>query len=904
MTRYHTTCSWRPLSLTKRYWTGRSLWLQIALLIFSLCIGSPLYAADWDICSHDSSADPSGTLYDSGGAGGNYGSFEYCSFTIMPSGGPGTTSLSISYKIQPGDRLQIYRGISLSDPLAGAYSGSGSDTISYSGALFYYVVFASDFFGTDSGFVIKWNNPCGSGYTISGTVFEDPTYGGGPGRNVSSASGVGRPDVTVELYTSSGSYIGNTSTDASGNYSFSGLSAGLYSVRTVNSSVTSSRGGATGAEVAVQTFRADGDGESAGTGTNKVGGEQPQSTDASANSGSKALSDLQSPAGQYTQSIVRVSTSGGSVGGIDFGFNFDTIVNTNNCGQGSLRQFILNANRLANSGLDQDDWGVAKSAGVEHTIFMIPITDSGYGADPTGGSGDAFVIRLDSAGIADLTDADTAIDGRTQTAFTGNTNGPVANTSTGPEVVVDFGNENNDLFFSARGYLYDLGIYRAGAYQSVYFGNVATTGSVIQDVTICQSANFGLLINNSDGITVADNVFRDNGTVLTDADGIALNNGSANTITRNAFVANANAGIEFWSGVSDSNIISQNYFANQYAGIYLNVGLQNTISQNTIANNSGAGIIIGMNASGNTITQNAIYANGGLGIELSADGSYPGEGVTANDASDGDSGANDLLNYPVITAATETGGTISIDFDLDVPAGNYRIEFFTNPSGVDPSGYGEGESFAGAANISHPGGGTHRFSHSLNGAVGDVISATATIDLGGGSYGSTSEFSASYTATSTPPNIDLTRGVAVISDPFNNTANPKIIPGAVLDYTVTVTNQGGATDADTVIITNPVGAQNMLFVGDLAGAGSGPVSFSDGSTASGLTCTFSTLASVMDSILFSNDNGSTYTYTPTPDADGYDADVTHVRVSPAGTFAASDGSNHPAFSVVFRVKVQ
>jgi hypothetical protein len=167
------------------------------------------------------------------------------------------------------------------------------------------------------------------------------------------------------------------------------------------------------------------------------------------------------------------------------------------------------------------------------------------------------------------------------------------------------------------------------------------------------------------------------------------------------------------------------------------------------------------------------------------------------------------------------------------------------------------------------------------------------------------EWATCSSGSNPPPNIDLTRGVAVISDPFNNTTNPKIIPGAVLDYTVTVTNQGlGPTDSDTVIITNPVGDQNMLYVGDLAGAGSGPVSFSDGSTASGLTCTFSSLDSDTDSISFSNDNGSTYTHTPTPDADGYDAAVTHMRVSPAGTFAASDGSNHPGFSFVFRVKVK
>jgi parallel beta-helix repeat protein len=742
-------------------------------------------------------------------------------------------------------------------------------------------------------------------YTISGTVFEDVNYGGGSGRNMAAASGVGRAGVTVELYNTNGVYLASTTTASGGAYSFSGLTAATYTVRVVDGTVTSSRSGSTGAEVAVQTFRTAGLGETAGTAAAKVGGEQPQSVDAPANSGSDTLAALQAPAGQYTQSVVTVSIASSNISGVDFGFNFDTIVNTNDSGQGSLRQFILNANLLANAGLDQDDWGVAKTAGVEYSIFMIPAGNSGYGTDPAGGGGSAFVIRLSSAGIGIINNADTAIDGRTQTAFTGDTNSPVANTSTGPEVVVDFGNADNGFVFLARGYLYDVGIYRSGAYQSVYFGNVTATGSVVQNATICQGAKFGMLLDSSSGITIADNVFRGNGTALAEADGISMNNSSTNTITRNAIVANANSGIEFWSGTCDGNIISQNYLADQYAGVYLNVGSQNTISRNTITNNSGDGIIVNTSATGNTITQNAIYANGGLGIDLSADGSYAGDDVTANDANDSDSGANDLLNFPVITSATGTGGTISVDFDLDVPAGNYRIEFFKNPSGADPSGYGEGEVFADAVSITHPGGGSRSFSHSLSGAAGDIITATATVDLGGGSFGSTSEFSAVFKVTAALPAISMTKSAALVSDPLNGTTNPIIIPGAVMQYTVSVTNQGPASpDSGTVVIANPVGSANMLFVGDLAGAGSGPLIFTDGTPASGLSYSFAGLSSTTDSLSFSNDNGATYTYTPAPDADGYDPAVTHLRVTPAGALAASDGTDHPGFTLQFRVKVR
>lgn len=65
-----------------------------------------------------------------------------------------------------------------------------------------------------------------------------------------------------------------------------------------------------------------------------------------------------------------------AVSGVDFGFNFSTVVNTNNAGQGSLRQFILNSNLLANTGLDQvdnpSDGAPDPAAGVETSIFMIP----------------------------------------------------------------------------------------------------------------------------------------------------------------------------------------------------------------------------------------------------------------------------------------------------------------------------------------------------------------------------------------------------------------------------------------------------------------------------------------------------------------------------------------------------
>ena len=74
-----------------------------------------------------------------------------------------------------------------------------------------------------------------------------------------------------------------------------------------------------------------------------------------------------------------------------------------------------------------------------------------------------------------------------------------------------------------------------------------------------------------------------------------------------------------------------------------------------------------------------------------------------------------------------------MSYTLDVPAGNYRVEFFDNDA-ADASGPGEGQTYRDADLITHPGG-SASYSHTFTGTLGDIITATATTDLGGGSYG-------------------------------------------------------------------------------------------------------------------------------------------------------------------------
>ncbi|MDO9363631.1 MAG: hypothetical protein Q7T60_11940 [Sphingopyxis sp.] len=62
--------------------------------------------------------------------------------------------------------------------------------------------------------------------------------------------------------------------------------------------------------------------------------------------------------------------------------------------------------------------------------------------------------------------------------------------------------------------------------------------------------------------------------------------------------------------------------------------------------------------------------------------------------------------------------------------------------------------------------------------------------------------------------LAVTKTSRVISDPFNNTTNPKLIPGAVVEYCIAVTNSGGAA-ATSVAINDPVPGQLTFNAGTI-----------------------------------------------------------------------------------------
>jgi parallel beta-helix repeat protein len=282
--------------------------------------------------------------------------------------------------------------------------------------------------------------------TITGRVFEDTNYGGGAGRPFGTAGTLGVENARVEIYNASNAFLVALTTDATGLFIYTYTGNAERRIRVVNGTVRSERTGGTTctACVPVQTYRVEAPAGSLVTVANEVGGRSPALVDAAQSTGTMPGTTATTTTQSY--SVVDPLNSGDTVAGIDFGFNFDTIVsvrdatsctaggtsNTSYPCQGNLRQFIINANALGGEGsLSQAGAGVIESnpttlpAGFESSIFMIP-----SGALTSG----VAVITLATA-LPTVTGASTRLDASTQTTNIGNTNSGTL--GTGGSVGVD-----------------------------------------------------------------------------------------------------------------------------------------------------------------------------------------------------------------------------------------------------------------------------------------------------------------------------------------------------------------------------------------------------------------------------------------------------------------------------------
>ncbi len=309
------------------------------------------------------------------------------------------------------------------------------------------------------------------------------------------------------------------------------------------------------------------------------------------------------------------------------------------------------------------------------------------------------------------------------------------------------------------------------------------------------NGSYGLVLDNSPSNTVG-------GTTGVTVGGDCT--GSCNVIS-----GNGDDAIWLYGDSADNNVIKGNHIGTNVAGtgdlgnggrgVNITFSADGTLVGGTTASdanlirfNDVRGVSIPNSGSiNNAIIGNSLYQNAISNIDLSEDG------VTANDANDADNGPNDLLNYPEWGLFDDDSGDTEVTYDLDVPAGDYRIETFSD----------NGKTLVDSQNITHTGSGAESFSNTITGNNYSNLRMTATEIDGGLSsgFGSTSEYSEAYSD-----------GTEIIT--VNSTADDSNDDGeCTLREAITAANdntESGISDGECI-----AGAATDTIEFDIAGAG-------------------------------------------------------------------------------------
>ena len=443
------------------------------------------------------------------------------------------------------------------------------------------------------------------------------------------------------------------------------------------------------------------------------------------------------------------------------------VTNTNDSGPGSLRQAILDSN--AHPATDTIAFAIGSGPqtiaplhvlpDINNSVIIDATTQPGYAGAPlitlSGASNEDVIssafaepffnwagltIRAGSSTVRGL-----AIGGFTSRSF------PVAGT--------------NDLFTTD------------GAGILV----IAQGGNLIEDNTL-DGNTYGIQIGNGSITAQGGNVIAGNAIVLNAKDGVKIHNDCSNNriggttpTDRNVISGNGFYGIEIGNRAND-NVVEGNFIGVQGDGVtpggngsggvelfqFTQAG--NTIggtaagAGNVIAFNGGAsslnhtgfGFGVGLVGSsigpqGDPVLGNSIFDNSGPGISYTAlnydsffplgDANYQFGGMLLNN----NTGVFELPSFPILSSASVVGDNTLIEGRISAqPSETYRIEFFSN-SDIDPSSFGEGQTYLGAVNVTTDATGGASYSATLPtiDPAQRFVTATATAP-----DGATSQFSA------------------------------------------------------------------------------------------------------------------------------------------------------------------
>ncbi|WP_449420984.1 DUF4347 domain-containing protein, partial [Phormidium nigroviride] len=323
-------------------------------------------------------------------------------------------------------------------------------------------------------------------------------------------------------------------------------------------------------------------------------------------------------------------------------------------------------------------------------------------------------------------------------------------------------------------------ILSAGATANTVRGNFIGTDPT--GTSAIANASFGVAIQGgATGNTIGGTTASDRNIISGNGNGVAL----ADPTTTGNFLfgnfigpaANGTTALPNVTGVFILNGASNNTIGGTAAG-----------QGNNISFNAGAAVNINTGTA-NNISANSIFSNG-AGIDLGGDGN------TANDTGDADTGANNLQNTPVLNIATSNGTNVTVTGTFNSSASTtYTIQFFANASGT------QGQTFIGSANVTTDatGNATINATFPATVAANQLITATATDP-----NGNTSEFSTQFVPVAPPPPGSI---VATKFNDANGNGTQDTGETGISGVTIFLdTNNNGTQDTgETSLVTNGQG---------------------------------------------------------------------------------------------------
>ncbi|ELI6447136.1 right-handed parallel beta-helix repeat-containing protein [Photobacterium damselae] len=534
-------------------------------------------------------------------------------------------------------------------------------------------------------------------FDISGTVYLDEN-----GDSDISGDGVTPNEVVVRLYRdddgdgvpSAGDTYLQQMTTSSGAYSFTELPIDTYFVATAPPS--------TGSAVSEQTYAASDTYYSAFCDSNGDGttGDTPLTTSGACYGGidgDRADATTNSTTREHITKV-ELSFDSENQTNVDFGFSYNVVTNTNTSAQGSLQQFITNANTLsganemrfvpsvpANDTDPSADWWVISPTSslttitgtnganttIDGTAYSntdgVTVVDSNpgnYSESQTVGSADGCTVET----IAALAKPELQIDM------------PTVSSPYASELLIINADNTTVRNLSLTGGSLGINIYSAGITDTLIEQNLIGIDPAGNDDVIGQetcgtsSGCAGIAIANSgNGALTGDNGIIRNNAIKTAHHNISLNNLTSQTDTIN------------WQIIHNQLLGSTSTTATPYHNVYIRYGIPSYLNVlgNLMRDATGDGIYQGntsnvdliqtftsndiQNADGDAIhfqsgqlsivECNVLHNNGDSGVSVDGNTNIEGYLITKNSFDANTDNAIDLHN-------TTTGSGVSLNTDL------------------------------------------------------------------------------------------------------------------------------------------------------------------------------------------------------------------------------------------------